>query len=379
MTNLSQTALGAWSGGRYMRFGAPLDDARFEALLRPDEQIQTVITADTYGTGEADKAVGRALAGLPRDSYNLVGAVGHDFVNGERVGAKGFPRFTNPDLRGPDQYADYLRAATEASLERCGVDSFDLLLLHNPDRIGYTSPVVWEATAALKAEGLASAIGVAPGPANGFVLDLINCVETFGELIDWAMVILNPLEPWPATYSLSACEANNVKVIARVADYGGLFHGDVEAGHPFLEFDHRNYRPAGWVEAGLAKIEQMRPYADEAGLTTLQLACAWNLSHPAIECVVPTLIEEGIEGCRPVEEQRKDLAGLPANAGSILSAEAVEAIRAIGDNKGSMRLKGAGPDHEGDELADSWALSDDLVGTGSRWDVAPTDLTFTRA
>ncbi len=379
MTNLSQTALGAWSGGRYMRFGAPLDDARFEALLRPDEQIQTVITADTYGTGEADKAVGRALAGLPRDSYNLVGAVGHDFVNGERVGAKGFPRFTNPDLRGPDQYADYLRAATEASLERCGVDSFDLLLLHNPDRIGYTSPVVWEAMAALKDEGLASAIGVAPGPANGFVLDLINCVETFGELIDWAMVILNPLEPWPATYSLSACEANDVKVIARVADYGGLFHGDVTAGHPFLEFDHRNYRPAGWVEAGLAKIEQMRPYADEAGLTTLQLACAWNLSHTAIECVVPTLIEEGIEGCRPVEEQRKDLAGLPANAGSILSAEAVEAIRAIGDNKGSMRLKGAGPDHEGDELADSWALSDDLVGTGSRWDVAPTDLTFTRA
>jgi aryl-alcohol dehydrogenase-like predicted oxidoreductase len=379
MTNLSQTALGAWSGGRYMRFGAPLDDDRFEALLRPDKQIQTVITADTYGTGEADKAVGRALAGLPRDSYNLVGAVGHDFVNGERVGAKGFPRFTNPDLRGPDQYADYLRGATEASLERCGVDSFDLLLLHNPDRIGYTSPVVWEAMAALKAEGLADAIGVAPGPANGFVLDLINCVETFGELIDWAMVILNPLEPWPATLSLGACEANNIKVIARVADYGGLFHGDVKAGHPFLEFDHRNYRPAGWVEAGLAKIEQMRPYADEAGLTTLQLACAWNLSHPAIECVVPTLIEEGVEGCRPVEEQRKDLAGLPANAGSILTAEAVEAIREIGDNKGSMRLKGAGPNHEGDEAADSWALSEELVVTGSRWDVAPTDLTFTRA
>ena len=45
--------------------------------------------------------------------------------------------------------------------------------------------------------GLTRALGVAPGPANGFTLDLIDCLERFGELIDWAMVILNPLEPWP--------------------------------------------------------------------------------------------------------------------------------------------------------------------------------------
>ena len=70
----------------------------------------------------------------------VVGAVGHDFYEGERNGSKGFPRFTDPSLRGPDGYADYLRMATERSLERCGIDRFDLLLLHNPDRIGYTSP-----------------------------------------------------------------------------------------------------------------------------------------------------------------------------------------------------------------------------------------------
>ena len=35
--------------------------------------------------------------------------------------------------------------ATERSLERCGVDAFDLLLLHNPDRTGYTSEAVWDA------------------------------------------------------------------------------------------------------------------------------------------------------------------------------------------------------------------------------------------
>ncbi len=43
--------------------------------------------------------------------------------------------------------------ATERSLERCGVDHFDLLMLHNPDRIGYSSEVVWDAMAALRERG----------------------------------------------------------------------------------------------------------------------------------------------------------------------------------------------------------------------------------
>ncbi|HEX8856859.1 MAG TPA: aldo/keto reductase, partial [Thermoleophilaceae bacterium] len=139
MDRPGQVAVGTWSGGRFMHFGEPLDDARFEALVRPAGGIDTVMTADVYGQGEADSLLGRALRGVPRGDYFLIGAIGHDFYEGERDGAKGFPRFTDPSLRGPDGYADYVRMATERSLERCGADSFDLLLLHNPDRIGYTS------------------------------------------------------------------------------------------------------------------------------------------------------------------------------------------------------------------------------------------------
>ena len=39
--------------------------------------------------GEADRIVGRAIAGLPRDSYNLVATIGHDFYNGVRRGSSG--------------------------------------------------------------------------------------------------------------------------------------------------------------------------------------------------------------------------------------------------------------------------------------------------
>jgi len=352
-----------------MRFGEPLEDDRLKALLRPGDGVGTVITADTYGAGEADALLGRALAGVPRSSYRLVGAIGHDFYFGERDGAKGFPRFTDPRLRGPHGFADYVRMATERSLERCGVDAFDVLLLHNPDRTGYTSPAVWEALAAVRDAGLAASLGVAPGPANGFTLDVIDCFERFGALIEWAMVILNPLEPWPGELVLEPAARHSVRVITRVVDYGGLFHDDVLAGHAFPRGDHRAFRPAGWVEAGRARMDAMRPIAERHGLTMLQLACQWNLAHGPVACVAPTLIQEPVADARPVEDKRVELAAVPARV--LLDPTEVDEIRRIGDNTGSMALKGAAPEFTGAPQADRWPLDDALVALAGRWGIDP--------
>jgi aryl-alcohol dehydrogenase-like predicted oxidoreductase len=364
-----RSAIGTWSGGRFLHFGETVEEERLERVLRPGNGIDTVLTADTYGQGEADALLGRALAGVPRDEYCLVGAVGHDFYEGERDGPRGFPRFTDPRLRSEAEYADYLRMATERSLERLGVDSFDLLLLHNPDRIGYSSETVWDGMAALREVGLAARIGVAPGPANGFTLDIISCLERFGERIDWAMIILNPFEPWPGELCLEAAERQDVKVITRVVDYGGLFWGDLRPGMELARSDHRAFRPEGWIEAGLEKLDQVLPYADRAALTPIQLSCQWNLAHPAVECVAPTLIQETGPEARTIEQQRAELAALPAE--QRLSAVDVAAIRAIGDNTGCMALKGANPQHEGDERPDRWELSSELAEVGSRWGIDP--------
>lgn len=213
-----------------MRFGREVGHERLVELLRPGNGIDTLITADVYGTGAADELAGAAIAGVPRGDYSLVGMVGHDFYDGERAGAKGFPRFTDPGLRGPGQYQSYLRMAVERSLERAGVDAFDVLLLHNPDHTGYSSEAVWLAMSSLREEGLAGQIGIAPGPANGFTLDMIDCFDRFGELIDWAMIILNPFEPWPGELVLPAAEKHDVDVITRVVDFGGIFHDDVRPG-----------------------------------------------------------------------------------------------------------------------------------------------------
>jgi aryl-alcohol dehydrogenase-like predicted oxidoreductase len=369
MPDLGQTAVGTWSGGRFMRFGEPIDDERFAALIRPDDAISTVITADVYGAGEADRMLGAAIADVPRERICVVGAVGHDFYTGERDGAKGFPRFTDPRLRGPSGYGDYLKMATERSLERCGLDAFDLLLLHNPDRIGYTSEDVWRAMSGLREQGLTRMLGVAPGPANGFTLDVIGCLERFGDVIDWAMIILNPLEPWPGELCLAAAWTAGVKVITRVVDYGGLFFDDLLPGQEMAPHDHRGFRPAGWIEAGRERIEGMRPIAERANLSLIQLASQWNLSHEPVACVVPTLIQEAGENARAVEDKRADLAALPPELR--LTPADIATIRSLGDNTGCMALKGASPAHEGEERPDRWPLNRELEQIAARWSIDP--------
>ena len=369
MAEIGHTAIGAWSGGRVMHFGEPLDDARLEALIRPGADIRTVVTADVYAEGEADRIVGRAIRGLPRHELCIASAIGHDFVDGVRRGSSGYPRFTDPGLRGEDDYRGYLFRAIEASLRRLGTDHVDLAMLHNPDRIGYTNETVWRAMSDLRAEGLARMIGIAPGPANGFTLDLIGCVEMYGDEMDWAMIILNPFEPWPGKMALPALDAKGVKVLARVVDYGGIFHGDLPDEDALMPGDHRAYRPAGWVAEGRRRLAQIAPIAKRHGLTPLQLAAQWTLAQQGVHSVVPTFIQEAGENHKTVEDQRRELATTPVDI--ILTGDDLAEIDRLGDNHGCMALKGGTPGHSGEPMPDSWPMEDDLVEVAGRWGIDP--------
>ncbi len=373
--DVTRTAFGTWNGGRFMNYGQPLSEERWIQLVRLAHQsgIRTFITADVYGSGAADSLLGRALEGIPRDSYCLVGLIGHDFYSARRDGAKGFPRFTDPRLRSASDYEAYLDLATERSLERLRSDRFDLLMLHNPDSIGYTSDRVWNALAKLQEKRLTRRLGVAPGPANGFTLDLILCFERFGALIDWSMIILNPFEPWPGSLVLPAARSKEVNVVARVVDYGGIFNDDVKPGHVLGSADHRSFRPNGWIEAAHSRLEELRPVASLHGLTPLQLACAWCWQQAPVECVVPTLIEEAVAE-KTIETKVNELATVPSVT---LSAEELELMARVGDNRGCMQLKGASTRHVLDPLPDQWAVSADLAAVGRRWGIDPAvDLAY---
>lgn len=113
----------------------------------------------------------------------------------------------------------------------------------------------------------------------------------------------------------------------------------------------------------------MRPIAERAGLTMIQLACQWNLAHRPVECVAPTLIQEVGPQARTVEDKRAELAALPAE--QRLTNGDVDTIRTLGDNTGSMALKGASPQYSGDEQPDRWTLDDRLITVAERWRINP--------
>src|SRR6476646_8446087 len=96
--DLTTTAYGTWSGGRFMHFGETLPEDRFLGCIRTayEAGIRTFVTSDVYGAGRADQLLGEALVGYDRSSYCLVGTIGHDFYEGQRDGSRGYPRFTDP-------------------------------------------------------------------------------------------------------------------------------------------------------------------------------------------------------------------------------------------------------------------------------------------
>jgi aryl-alcohol dehydrogenase-like predicted oxidoreductase len=367
----SAVALGTWSAGRFMRFGQDVGEARFVALFEQAWElgIRTFATADVYGCGEADRLLGEALRGVDRETYSLVGAIGHDFYTGQREGEKGYPRFTDARLRKPADYASYLRMAAERSLDRLGVDAFDVLLLHNPDSTGYTSPEVWEGMGELLEAGLTRMLGLAPGPANGFTLDLLTAFERFDALIDWVMLILNPLEPWPTRLVLPAALKHDVRVLARVVDHGGLFLDGLRPGDRVPRSDHRAFRPEGWIEAAQPKLDRLRRIAAGHSMTLLQLACRWTLAQPAVATVAPTLIQEWQPHAKPVEALLEELAHVADTPP--LTAEEIEEIAALGDNAGCMPLKGASAQYLGPPQADQWPMADYHWEVARRWGIEP--------
>ena len=148
MKSPGRAAIGTWSGGRFLHFGEAIDEDRLEALLRPGEGIDTVLTADAYGQGEADELLGPRARGRRRATPTRSSAPSATTSTRASATARAASRASpTRACAAPDDYAGYLRMAAERSLERIGVERFDLLLLHNPDRTGYESEVVWDAMA----------------------------------------------------------------------------------------------------------------------------------------------------------------------------------------------------------------------------------------
>ncbi len=148
-------ALGTWSGGRFMHFGEPIDEDRLVALLTPRRRRSTRSSPPTSTAPATPTACSAARWRASRArSVCVIGAVGHDFYTGERAGAKGFPRFTDPALRGPERlrvlpaHGDRAqpRALRRSTASTC-------CCCTTPTASATRSEAVWEGMAALRDGG----------------------------------------------------------------------------------------------------------------------------------------------------------------------------------------------------------------------------------
>lgn len=151
-------------------------------------------TAPVYGYGNAEIAIGRAVAGIPRDDFVVTTKVGRVLLPSGAEGEKdNSVLFENKPLyRGtPDvePYWDFSYEGTmrsiEASLERMGLDRVDAVYVHDPDtHIDAAVEGSCKALVSLREQGVIGAVGAGSNSAQALTTLLsqadLNCVLIAG-------------------------------------------------------------------------------------------------------------------------------------------------------------------------------------------------------
>lgn len=276
-----------------------------------DGGINFFDTADAYGDGYAETVVGQFLADKPRDECVICTKVYNHF---------------NPDgSRYPDLSPKYLRQRCDVQLQRLGVDTIDLYLLHKFDPLTPLGDLA-DALEVLREQGKIQAYGV-----SNHTLEQFGAQRRFGayNAIQPAYSLLSPgIENTMLPY----CEANNVGVMVYSPLHKGLLTGKYIGTETFTDFrrHHPDFQGERFAKIALA-VRGLQPLADKYGLTIYQLVLAATLMHPAIHVAVV-----GIKNVDQIEE------ALGAQ-GKTLSREdyfAVRKILAVNESPGLLDAQG---------------------------------------
>jgi aryl-alcohol dehydrogenase-like predicted oxidoreductase len=282
---VSAVGFGVWTVGTTW-WGVKDEKTAIRLLRRAfDLGITFFDNADTYASGNAEEIQQRAL-GKVRDQIIIGTKFGYDIYNHpERPGQQERPHDWSPK---------YLRRALEGSLRRLRTDYIDYYQLHNPRLDAIEKDDLWAELAALKQEGLIRAYGTALGPA----LDERQIAEGLKSIKDRkapTQIIYNLLEQ-ALEQVLQVAESESVGVIARVPHASGLLEGYMTLETEFEPGDHRNWRLTtnarrkAWMEDGLRKVEQLKPFL--SGRTIGQLALQFALHSKAMASVLPNIYSE---------------------------------------------------------------------------------------
>lgn len=270
---VSEIGLGCWQLGG-ADWGS-LDDARAFGILNAaaDAGVTFLDTADVYGMGRSESLIGRFLK-QRRDGFFVATKLGR-----------------MPDLY-PDKYTEAgVRAATEASLKRLGVDALDLTQLHCVPPEILEQGEVFEWLRKLRDEGKIRHFGASVESMDEARICLAQ------EDLCSLQIIFNLFRQTPSTAIFDECESNEVAVIVRLPLASGLLAGKMSKDQHFAENDHRNYNRDGQAfnvgetfaglpfEKGLELVERLRSLVP-SGMSMAEMAQRWILDHKAVSTVI---------------------------------------------------------------------------------------------
>jgi aryl-alcohol dehydrogenase-like predicted oxidoreductase len=279
---VSAISLGCWIFG--VDWWGHYTDEKAQQLMKfsLDQGITFFDCGDAYGNGRAEALLGNFLKTVPRDSVEIGGKFGYDFYSdpGEPGSHK---------ERKQDFSPKFLRFALEKSLARLGTDVIDLYMAHNIKLPQFRDDLFAELEK-LRDEGKIKAWGVSLGPAIGWREEGIKALTDHNAKA--VQTVFNLFEQDPGREFCQTARAMRAGVLARVHDNSSILKDKVRVDTQIDANDHRKFRDQAWKIYGLKKLELVRHYAADHGMTVHQLACKWLLMDNALTSITGTLLDE---------------------------------------------------------------------------------------
>jgi aryl-alcohol dehydrogenase-like predicted oxidoreductase len=272
---VSEISLGTWQVGG--KWGEDFNHQTAEQILNTavDSGINFIDTADVYGDGESEKAVGRFVKS--RSEKILV--------------ATKCGRQLNPHVNEAYQ-PSVLRKFVENSLTNMGLETLDLIQLHCPPTEVYYRPEIFELFDRLKDEGKIQHLGISVEKVEealkGIEYDNVTSVQ----------IIFNVFRQRPAALFFEQARKKDIGVIVRVPLASGLLTGKFTQHSTFSAGDHRNFNRNGEhfdkgetfsgidYQTGLEAVEQLKALFPE-NTNLAAIALRWILQHEAVSTVIP--------------------------------------------------------------------------------------------
>ncbi len=274
---VSEVGLGTWQiGGSW----GEVSEEESLAVLRAavEKGVNFFDTADVYGDGRSETLIGRFW----RESKSR-----HDQVFvATKLGRSSTPGW-------PANFTlEAMRAHTEASLQRLGIETLDLTQLHCVPTDVLQQGEVFDSLRVLQDEGKIKRFGVSVET----VEEALLCLQQEG--LSSLQIIFNIFRQKPIDELFDAAKAKGVALIVRLPLASGLLSGKFTRDTQFAPEDHRNFNRDGQAfnvgetfaglpfEKGVELADAIKPMAP-AAMTPAQMALRWILDFDAVSTVIP--------------------------------------------------------------------------------------------